>query len=138
MIQASIFFLEKFKILSFEKLSGIIEYMMSKLSGNNDSDGAIKLLNTVSQKIQYVVMGHTHFPLQQPLFFDQQDNGKIRECLYLNTGTWIKNYYECREGNGFIGWKNINYVIAYTPEEKPNKYNLPVFETWRGVEKREE
>jgi len=50
----------------------------------------------------------------------------------------LKNYYECREGSGFIGWKNINYVIAYTPEEKPNKYNLPVFETWRGVEKREE
>jgi len=138
MIQASIFFLEKFKILSFEKLSGIIEYMMGKLSGNNDSDGAIKLFNTVSQKIQYVVMGHTHFPLQQPLFFDQQNNGKIRECLYLNTGTWIKNYYECREGNGFIGWKNINYVIIYTPEEKPNKYHLPVFETWRGVEKRDE
>ena len=39
MIQASIFFLEKFKILSFEKLSRIIEYMMSKLIGNNDSDG---------------------------------------------------------------------------------------------------
>jgi len=28
--------------------------------------------------------------------------------------------------------------MVYTPEEKPNKYNLPVFETWRGVEKREE
>jgi hypothetical protein len=29
-------------------------------------------------------------------------------------------------------------VVAYTPEEKPNKKHLPVFETWRGVEKREE
>ncbi|MBU4227076.1 metallophosphoesterase [bacterium] len=138
MIQACVFCLEKFKIFSFEKLSGIIEYIMSKLSGHNDSDGAIKLFRSLSENIQYVVMGHTHFPSQQPLFFDQQDNGKIRECLYLNTGTWIKNYYECREGNGFIGWKNINYVIVYTPEEKPNKYNLSVFETWRGVEKRDE
>ena len=112
--------------------------MMSKLSEHNDSDGAIKLFHSLNENFQYIVMGHTHFPSQQPLFFDQQDNGKIRESLYLNTGTWIKNYYECREGNGFIGWKNINYVIVYTPEEKPNKYNLPVFETWRGVEKREE
>jgi len=29
-------------------------------------------------------------------------------------------------------------VVVYTPEEKPNKFDLPVFETWRGVEKREE
>ena len=112
--------------------------MMSKLSEHNDSDGAIKLFHSLNENFQYIVMGHTHFPLQLPLFLDQQDNGKIRESLYLNTGTWIKNYYECREGNGFIGWKNMNYVIIYTPKEKPNKYNLPVFETWRGVEKREE
>ena len=62
----------------------------------------------------------------------------MREYLYLNTGTWIKNFYVCRDGNGFIGWKNMNYVVIYTPEEKPNKFDLPVFETWRGVEKREE
>ncbi len=138
MIQACIFFLEKFKILSFEKLFEIIAYIISKISGQNDTDGAIKLFHSLSENIQYVVMGHTHFPSQQALFLDKQDNGKIRESLYLNTGTWIKNYYECREGNGFIGWKNINYVIVYTPKEKPNKYNLPVFEAWRGTEKREE
>ncbi len=32
----------------------------------------------------------------------------------------------------------MNYVIVYTAEEKSNKYDLPTFETWRGVEKREE
>ncbi|GAF97478.1 unnamed protein product, partial [marine sediment metagenome] len=60
------------------------------------------------------------------------------ESIYLNTGTWRKSYYECKEGNGFIGWKNMNYVIIYTPKEKPNKYDLPVFETWQGTLKREE
>jgi len=138
MIQAGIYFLEKFKILSFEKLSGIIEYTIRKISANNDTDGAIKLFSQLNENIQYVVMGHTHFPSQQPLFLRKQDNGRIREYLYLNTGTWIKNFYTCREGYGFIGWKNTNYVVIYTPEEKPNKYDLPVFETWRGVEKREE
>ena len=138
MIQAGIYFLEKFKVLSFEKLSGIIEYILRKISGQNDIDGAIKLFGHLDENIQYVVMGHTHFPSQQPLFLHKQDNGKIRESLYLNTGTWIKNYYACKDGNGFIGWKNMNYVIIYTPEEKPNKHDLPVFETWRGVEKRED
>ncbi len=138
MIQACIFCFEKFRIFSFEKLSGIIDYAISKIGGQNDIEGAIKLFYSLSENIQYVVMGHTHFPLQQSLFLDKQDNGKIRESIYLNTGTWIKNYYECRGGNGFIGWKNINYVIVYTSKEKPNKFNLPVFETWQGTEKRDE
>ena len=138
MIQAGIYFLEKFKILSFEKLSGIIEYTIRKISTNNDTDGAIQLFSQLNPNIQYIVMGHTHFPSQQPLFLRKQDNGQMREYLYLNTGTWIKNFYVCKNGDGFIGWKNMNYVIIYTPEEKPNKHNLPVFETWRGVEKREE
>jgi hypothetical protein len=83
-------------------------------------------------------MGHTHFASQIALFTDKLESNKIRESMYLNTGTWIKNYYECDNQLGFIGWKNMNYVIVYTPKEKPNKHNLPVFETWQGTEKREE
>jgi hypothetical protein len=78
-------------------------------------------------------MGHTHIPLQRALFIDKKENKKIRESVYLNTGTWRKNYYECKAGNGFIGWKNMNYVIIYTPQEKPNKNNSTVFETWQGT-----
>jgi len=138
MIQAFIFCLEKFRVFSFERLSGIIDYAISKISGHGDIDAAIKLLYCLNENIQYIIMGHTHIPLQESLLMDRQGNEKKRESVYLNTGSWIKNYYACREGNGFIGWKNMNYVIIYTPEEKPNKYDLPVFETWRGVEKREE
>ena len=137
-IQAFIFCLAKFKIFSFDKLSGIIDYAISKIGGHGDIDAAVKLFYSLNENIQYVVMGHTHFPLQESLFLEKQGDGKKREFLYLNTGSWIKNYYKCREGNGFIGWKNMNYVIVYTPEEKPNKYDLPVFEAWRGVEKRDE
>ncbi len=32
--------------------------------------------------------------------------------------------------------KNMNYTIIYTQKEKPNRYKLPVFETWQGNEKR--
>jgi len=137
-IQAVIFCLEKFKIFSFEKLLGIIDKIIKKLSSKYDTEGSLKLFYTFSNNIQYVVMGHTHVPLQRALFIDNLENEKIRESIYLNTGTWRKSYYECKEGNGFIGWKNMNYVIIYTPKEKPNKYNLPVFETWQGTLKREE
>ena len=83
-------------------------------------------------------MGHTHKSCQVPLMINLNEVSKIKEYIYLNTGTWIKNYYECKEDNGFVGWKNMSYVIVYTPDEKPNKHNLSVFETWQGTLKREE
>jgi len=139
MIQAAIYFLEKFKVLSFEKLSGIIEYTIRKISANNDTEGAIKLFSSLDENIQYVVMGHTHFPSQQPLFLRKQDNGRMREYLYLNTGTWIKNFYACKEGDGFYRvekYELCNYL--YSGRKNQTKFDIPVFETWRGVEKREE
>jgi hypothetical protein len=93
MIQACVFFLEKFRILSFEKLLGIVEYITSKIGGHNDIDGATKLFHSLNGNFQYIVMGHTHFPLQQPLFLDKQDNGKIHESIYLNTGVIFNHIY---------------------------------------------
>ena len=138
MIQACFFCLEKYKIFSFDKLLGIVDDIIKKLSSNYDMKGAKKLFCTLTDNYQYVIMGHTHVPLQQALFINMQESKRIRESIYLNTGTWIKNYYECKGENGFVGWKNMNYVIIYTTKEKPNKYSLPVFETWQGTLKKEE
>lgn len=35
-----------------------------------------------------------------------------------------------------IGWKDVTYVMVYTPKEKPNKRDLLVFESWSGSLKR--
>lgn len=132
-IQAGIFCLENFKIFSWKKLLDIIDKAIRRFGSQFDIEGSIKLFSALSDNIQYIVMGHTHIPLQRALFIDKKENKKIRESVYLNTGTWRKNYYECKVGNGFIGWKNMNYVIIYTPQEKPNKNNSTVFETWQGT-----
>lgn len=131
--------LEKCRILPMKKIPGfIVDCIIKKLSSDYDIKGALKLFHTLDDNIHYVIMGHTHNPLQQALFIDRLKNKGIRESVYLNTGTWIKNYYECKNKKGFIGWKTMNYMILYTSKEKPNKHNLPVFETWQGTLKREE
>jgi hypothetical protein len=67
-----------------------------------------------------------------------REGGRLYEHVYLNTGTWRKRYHECRDGSGFIGWKDMSYLLFYAPEEKPNQHGLPVFESWSGSLKREE
>lgn len=129
--------LEKCKILPMKKIPGfIVDWIIKKMSSDYDIKGALKLFHTLDDNIHYVIMGHTHIPLQQSLFINSSKHQRIRESVYLNTGTWIKNYYECKDKKGFIGWKNMNYTIIYAPKEKPNRYKLPVFETWQGNEKR--
>ena len=78
-----------------------------------------------------------HDPLKKALALNRE-GGRIFEHVYLNTGTWRKRYHECRDGSGFIGWKDMTYMMFYTPEEKPNQHGLPVFESWNGSLKREE
>ena len=137
-IQYCLYCLKKYKVFSFEKLIGIVDDLIKRFSSSYDIKGAKKLFCTLSDNYQYIIMGHTHVPCQHPLMINIRESKRIREFIYLNTGTWIENYYECKEDNGFVGWKNMNYVIIYTLQEKPNKYNLPVFETWQGTLKKEE
>ena len=77
-------------------------------------------------------MGHTHTPQIEALTLSNE-NSKPYEYVYLNTGTWRKSYYQCRDRSGFIGLRKMTYVIFYTSEEKPNKYRLPIFKTWQGT-----
>ncbi len=51
--------------------------------------------------------------------------------VYLNTGTWRTRYNKCKEGLGFIGWKNLTYLVFYRREER--KLDFPTFETWTGT-----
>ncbi len=136
-IQGVLFFLEKFKIFSTGKLLDIIDKVAVLFGEDKLVKGAAKLFSTLDSRIQYIVMGHTHDPLKKALSVSRE-GGKPHEHVYLNTGTWRKRYHECRDGSGFIGWKDMTYVMFYTPEEKPNQHSLPVFESWSGSLKREE
>ncbi len=136
-IQGVLFFLEKFKVFSFEKLLDIANELIKLFREDELAKGAADLFLDLDSRIQYIVMGHTHAPLKKALGLSRKD-GKCHEHVYLNTGTWRKRYHECTNRRGFIGWKNMTYVILYTPEEEPNRHGLPVFESWNGSLKREE
>jgi len=135
-IQAVLYFLEKFKVMSTGRLLELVKKIGDLFSKDDCLEGARKLFETLDSRIQYVVMGHTHDPLKKAV--RRSDNEKIIEHVYLNTGTWRKRFHQCTGGGGFIGWKDMTCVIFYTPDEKPNRYDLPVFETWTGSLKREE
>jgi UDP-2,3-diacylglucosamine pyrophosphatase LpxH len=136
-IQGVLFFLEKFKLFSTGKLLNIVDKIKGLFAEDELAKGAAKLFSKLDSRIQYIVMGHTHDPLKMALR-QSSEGDKISEHVYLNTGTWRKRYHECSDGSGFIGWKDMTYVICYKPEEKPNIHDLPVFETWTGSLKREE
>ena len=136
-IQGVLYFLEKFKVFSMGKLLDIADKIAVLFGEDELVKGAAKLFSKLDSRIQYIVMGHTHDPLKKALSVSRE-GGKLHEHVYLNTGTWRKRYHECRDGSGFIGWKDMTYVMFYTPEEKPNQHGLPVFESWSGSLKREE
>lgn len=136
-IQAVLYFLEKFKVFSTGKLLEIANKIAVLFGEDELAKGAANLFSKLDSRIQYIVMGHTHNPLNKALALSRE-GGKLHEHVYLNTGTWRKRYHECTDGSGFIGWKDMTYIMFYTSEEKTNQHNLPVFESWSGSLKRQE
>jgi len=133
--------LQKIKLFSSENLLNILGNVFKIGSSISDKIGSTNLIYNVVDKdhldnIHYIIMGHTHVPLQRPLFYFNPENKNKLKAIYFNTGTWRKTYYsyQCEEGICFTERRNMNYVILYTSKEKPNNRNLPVFETWIGRE----
>jgi len=132
-IQLILEFLETFKVFRLKKFLKDADKVMKKIGTESTVKGAEELLPDLDKHIRYIVMGHTHSPKIEALTLSTV-NHKPYEYVYLNTGTWRKSYYQCRDKSGFISWRNMTYVIFYTPEEKPNEFKSPVFEIWQGAE----
>jgi UDP-2,3-diacylglucosamine pyrophosphatase LpxH len=136
-VQAVLYFLEKFRVFSTEKLLRLADKIMKLFEIDELAAGAAGLYSALDSRIQYIVMGHTHDPLKKAVALNRE-SGALQEQVYINTGTWRKRYHECAVGNTFIGWKDMTYALFYTPAEKSSSSGLPVFETWSGSLKRDE
>jgi UDP-2,3-diacylglucosamine pyrophosphatase LpxH len=130
-IQAFLFLLEKFKVFSFERWMPLLERLKSKFSGEEFLEAAEKEYDHLDKKIRYIVYGHTHQPCQVPIRLVQKEARPPLQHVYLNSGTWRARYHNCRQGLGFIGWKNLTYLVFYTKEERRGEF--PAFETWSGT-----
>jgi hypothetical protein len=93
------------------------------------SEAAKAEYSHLDSRIRYVVYGHSHEPLQMPVRVTGPE-GEMQH-VYLNTGTWRRRYHKAKEGLGFIGWKNLTYLVFYRKEEKG--LNFPAFATWTGT-----
>ena len=93
------------------------------------SGAASKEYSHLDSKIQYVVYGHTHDPVQLPVKAVETKRGK-KEDVYLNTGTWRVRHQRAQEGLGFMSFKNLTYATFYKKEERGTDF--PSFETWAG------
>ncbi len=128
-IQAFLFILEKFKVFSMERLMSLVDKLKDLFAKDELLEGALKEYSHLDNRIRYVVYGHTHEPVQKALRVLETHRG-VLEHVYLNTGTWRTRHHKCQEGQGFIGWKNMTYLIFYKKEERGLDY--PLFETWTG------
>lgn len=129
-IQSVLFLLEKFKVFSSERLMPLLEKVKNRFAKDDLLEAGPKEYSLLDSRIRYVVYGHTHEPLQVPLRVIE-DTAGLKEHVYLNTGTWRTRYHKSKEGLGFIGWKNLTYLIFYKKEERATDF--PTFETWTGT-----
>jgi len=129
-IQSALYLLEKFKVFSSERLMPLLEKVKEWVAKDHLLEAAPAEYSPLDSRIRYVVYGHTHDPLQVPIRTIKMPEG-LKQHIYLNTGTWRTRYHKCREGLGFIGWKNLTYTVFYKKEER--EHDFPSFATWTGA-----
>lgn len=89
-----------------------------------------------NDKIQFILYGHTHAPLQIPM-----DNLNGKEVIYINTGTWrnrITKTIELDQPPDFIELKNMTYAIFHRRDEDMGwkKEDTVSFDVWTGAKKK--
>jgi len=129
-IQAVLYLLEKFKIFPSERWMPYLEKIKRRFEKDDLLKAAKEEYAGLDDRIRYVVYGHSHMPVQVPIRVIETPDGP-KQYVYLNTGTWRTLYRRCRQGLGFIGWKNLTYTVFYRREERGS--DVPAFETWTGT-----
>ena len=134
-VQAVLFLLRTFRVFASEKWLPLLDKASKWFAEDELAKAAPGEYAHADSRIRYVVYGHTHDPLQSAVRLAPTPQGP-RPHVYLNTGTWRTRYHKCREGLGFIGWKNMTYATFWKKEERG--LDFPSFETWTGTLKSEQ
>jgi UDP-2,3-diacylglucosamine pyrophosphatase LpxH len=129
-IQAMLYLLKTFRVFASERWLPLLDKVKEWFAKDDLLEAAPAEYTHLDSSIRYVVYGHTHIPLQAALRLVPAVP-EPRSHIYLNTGTWRSLYLRCKEGLGFIGWKNLTYVTLWTKEERG--LDFPSFETWTGT-----
>jgi hypothetical protein len=89
-------------------------------------------VGTKYERIRYCVYGHTHEFRHEPLRVD----ARAREHVYFNSGTWRGRVGRTRDQHGFVGYKDIAYLVFYRDDEDTLKeagQKGLSYEAWHGL-----
>ncbi len=134
-LQTVLFFLEKLRLSHLQSVFALADQVQGAFHGPL-MEAAAEEFRGLGPEFLYILYGHTHVPLQQPVQVLAGPNGMPRERVYLNTGAWGTRFKEALE-QGFASWRQLTYVILYnadedvTPGQPPRGF--PAFETWSGT-----
>lgn len=135
-VQLVLDILKRFKITSTGRLLSLIDKVREIDFGQDKhAEAAVREFSSLDTNIRYIVYGHTHDPKQVPLQVVGRPPEELKR-VYLNTGTWRSRHRRCEQGDGFIDWKNLTYVIFYNKDEVASSESdiaFPTFETWSGA-----
>lgn len=89
-----------------------------------------------NKKIQFMLLGHTHRPLQRPL-----DISDGTETIYVNTGTWrnrIHRTVALDRAPDFVEFKQMTYTVFFMRDEdmKDKASGTLSFDMWTGTRKK--
>ena len=86
--------------------------------------------NGEAAKADYVTYGHTHLELLYPID-EVKENGKIRDKLYLNSGTWRVVHVRTQKNKKQYEY-NRHHVMTYLAFYQGNERGGRPFESWSG------
>jgi hypothetical protein len=55
------------------------------------------------------------------------------EKHYLNCGTFRTTFGQTHDGQDFLRFQRMSFVIIYGPREYDADVNIPVYEMWSGL-----
>jgi UDP-2,3-diacylglucosamine pyrophosphatase LpxH len=120
------------KVFDIKNVSRVLE-MAKKLgltTGDDDASPAAKELGD-PPRARYCVYGHTHQFRHVPLGCTANGDGLV----YLNSGTWRPRLAQTRDERGFVGFKEMTYLVFYRADEDLSSRHRKglSYELWNGI-----
>jgi hypothetical protein len=119
------------KIVSSQQLDDLVLLVQSRTSAGHDPSFARFALQEPafeSDRVRYIVYGHTHHQETIPLDYDEGKGAQV----YFNSGTWHTYFDLTRkkpQEKKFVPYKALTYITFY----KKNEHGDQDFETWSGA-----
>ncbi|MHC4156038.1 MAG: hypothetical protein ACYST6_14110 [Planctomycetota bacterium] len=121
------------KVLGTSVPAGWLQSLAAFVRDGSCEKWAVRRLREVlAKRTRYCILGHTHEPVHVPLLAYSMGTDTI-EKHYLNCGTFRTTFGQTHDGQDFLRFQRMSFVIIYGPREYDADVNIPVYEMWSGL-----